>query len=74
MTVQILPTFKKEVSESVIKVAREILELAEAGEITSLAAVMIGTDGDSHSKISSTLTKRAMIGGVMFLLHDMLHG
>lgn len=74
MSIKVLPTFKKEVEESVIKIAEELYALAKAGEITSIAAVVVQPDGESLTKVSATLARRSLIGAVALLLHDMLHG
>lgn len=74
MSVESLPTFKKSVEASVVATVEELLALAKAGEISSIAAVVMKPNGNSATRISATTTKHALIGSVALLLHDLMHG
>lgn len=71
MTIVALPTPDVEAQKSVIDIAREILKLAESGEITELCAALIYRGGNTGSIANQTNNRTKRVGAVALLLHEL---
>jgi len=69
--VHVLQTPKTEAQASVVKVAQELLEGVEAGEIVEICAAVVYADGHVSSLANQTEQRSKRIGSVAQLLHDL---
>lgn len=72
-----IPERQSESSKSCAETLRELLDLAERGEILAVAAATVRTGQEVHTDIviGDTLASgfNALLGAVTLLQHDLLH-
>jgi len=67
-----LQTRGNRINEQTVDILRRFLELAESGDIQSVAIAAIQPDGASRTESSSTDHFQALIGSVAVLQHRMI--
>jgi hypothetical protein len=68
VTLKALPTFRSEVSESVVSTLRKALEYAERGQLTDITVVGRCSDGNMYHSYSKAEHNFARIGHVAYAL------
>lgn len=69
-----LKPFKAVANEQTLAILRDWLDMAERGEIVSVAIAAIGPDGKSFTAASQAEPLQTLLGAVTILQHRMLAG
>lgn len=67
-----LPTLKVEAQSSTVELLKDMLRLAEAGEVTQVMIVGIRKDGNAHTWSSPMTQTFKMIGALEHLKFDVM--